>query len=198
MKKPRNNTQAKKPNKRGALTPEDMMLWSEVTNRIIPLNKYGKKSTPASLAETRPTKQDHLIERKRKYIVPPAAFSPPADPEMRHGHAPGLDRRTQVKMKRGKVAVEGRIDLHGLYREQAYGQLQSFIKGSYDQGRKTILVITGKGLRADGRVGVLREAVPGWLNSQRLRQYVHAFSHAAPKDGGEGALYVLLKKKRSQ
>jgi len=57
-------------------------------------------------------------------------------------------------------------------------------------------VVTGKGLRADGQIGVLRRAVPGWLNQASLRQWVHAFDHAAPRDGGEGALYIVMRRRR--
>ena len=88
------------------------------------------------------------------------------------------------------------MDLHGMTQDQAHRALNAFIDASSHAGRRCVLVITGKGGRGDGSVGVLREQVPRWLNQAPLRPLVLAFSYATPKDGGEGALYVLLKRKR--
>ena len=63
-------------------------------------------------------------------------------------------------------------------------------------GKRCVLVITGKGLKSDGSIGVLRENIPDWLNERRNRGLIIAFSHAVQKDGGEGAFYVMLKRKR--
>ena len=176
------------------LGPEDLTLWSEVANSFTPLNK--KIQNGPIIPETNPvaTKQEQQKTLIRNIMDSTPIYNTPTMPEMKHGQAPGLDRRTQARMKRGKMNVMAKIDLHGMYKEQAYTQLLSFLMRNYDQSRKTVLVITGKGSRSGGQIGVLREAVPGWLNTSPMRQYVHAFSHAAPKDGGEGALYVLLKK----
>ncbi len=65
---------------------------------------------------------------------------------------------------------------------------------SRDADRRRVLVITGKG--RDFGEGVLRDAVPRWLNEDSIRPMIRAFSHAAPKHGGEGALYVLLKRRK--
>lgn len=95
------------------------------------------------------------------------------------------------------MPIDGRLDLHGHTKESAHRALDSFIKGAFSAGRRCVIIITGKGLRVNsGEVGVLRQSVPQWLNSPELRPMVLAFSHATPKDGGEGALYVLLKRKR--
>ena len=80
--------------------------------------------------------------------------------------------------------------------EQAYVALNYFTKASYQARKRCVLVITGKGSKSRGSVGVLRMAVPRWLNEEPNRTRVLAFSYATPRDGGEGALYVMLKKKR--
>ena len=85
------------------------------------------------------------------------------------------------------------MDLHGMTQDQAHRALNAFLQASQDAGRRTVLVITGKGA---GGEGVLRAAVPRWLNEGAARGMVHAFSHAAPKDGGEGALYIMLKRRK--
>ncbi len=88
------------------------------------------------------------------------------------------------------------MDLHGMTQEQAHRALNAFIEGSFRAAKRCVLVITGKGLKPDGSVGVLRSAVPRWLNQPPNRERVLAFSYAIPRDGGEGALYVMLKRKR--
>jgi len=191
------NSETKKRNAKvqeGVLGPEDLRLWTEVSNSFIPLNKKTGNHPIVPEVNPAPEQQEQHKKLIRTIMDTAPIYNTPAMPEMKHGQAPGLDRRTQARMKRGKINVMAKIDLHGMYKEQAYTQLLSFLMRNYDQSRKTVLVITGKGSRRGGQMGVLREAVPGWLNSSPMRQYVHAFSHAAPKDGGEGALYVLLKK----
>lgn len=79
---------------------------------------------------------------------------------------------------------------------EAHEALIRFIEEAYLSSKKTLLVITGKGTRPDGAIGVLRSAVPRWLNEPPMRQWVRAFDHAAPADGGEGALYVLLRRRK--
>ena len=94
------------------------------------------------------------------------------------------------------MPIEGRIDLHGLTQAEAYRALAAFFAGCREAGRRCVLVITGKGLGADGSVGVLRSAVPRWLNEAANRVHVLAYAYATPRDGGEGALYVLLRRTR--
>jgi len=97
----------------------------------------------------------------------------------------------QTKMRRGQVSIEAKLDLHGMTQAEAHRELGSFLFDQQSMGRRSVLVVTGKGV---GGAGVLRDAVPRWLNEGDNRRMVRAFSHAAPKDGGEGALYVLLKR----
>ena len=116
-------------------------------------------------------------------------------PEIRHGDAPGLDRRSARRLKRGKIKIEARLDLHGLRQEEANRTLTSFIGESYNEGKRCVLVITGKGQVSEGS-GVLRTNVPRWLNQSPNRTKILSFTHATPTDGGTGALYVLLKRQR--
>jgi DNA-nicking Smr family endonuclease len=125
---------------------------------------------------------------------PPARLAPPLGGELRHDRAPGVDRRTAQRLRRGNLAIEAVIDLHGLTQEAAHATLLRFISGSAELERRVVLVVTGKGSR-DG-AGVLRHQVPHWLNQPTLRGHILAFTHAQPKHGGEGALYVLLKRRR--
>jgi len=121
----------------------------------------------------------------------PVPAQPTPAPDLSHGAGPGLDRRTQERMRRGQIDISACIDLHGMTQAEAHRTLGGFLFDVQAQGHKAVLVITGKGKMGEG---VLRDAVPRWLNEPENRQMIRAFSHAAPKDGGEGALYVLMKR----
>lgn len=116
---------------------------------------------------------------------------------------PQLDRRTEDKLKKGKIPIEARLDLHGFNQTQAHEKLNNFIIQSYHHGRRCVLVITGKGnSNKDSNSwltpsnGVLKEKVPYWLSSEPLNKMVLKYMKAQNKDGGSGALYIYLKKKR--
>jgi len=113
-----------------------------------------------------------------------------------HGQGDGLDRVSRKNMRRGKVKVEGRLDLHGMIQAEAHRNLLVFLEHAYLSGRRCVLVITGKGMTLNGETGVLRNAVPGWLNEHPVNQWIRGFDYAAPADGGQGALYVLLRRKK--
>lgn len=116
---------------------------------------------------------------------------------MTHGGPHGMDGRTARKLKRGKLTIDGTLDLHGHSQRAAHDALTRFLADGVQSGRRTVLVITGKGDPVGGRPGVLKDAVPRWLNEMPIRQWVSGFSYAAVKDGGEGALYIRLKRKRT-
>ena len=109
--------------------------------------------------------------------------------------APGLDRRTEERLRRGEMAIEGRLDLHGHSQDEAHRALVGFVERAWRAERRTLLVVTGKG-RRDAGEGILQSAVPRWLNAAPLRARVLAFARARPKDGGTGALYILLRRQR--
>ena len=169
---------------------EEQDLWVSVTADVKPLrgrsrnafcDKHGSNTRGAILKKQKNTKQ-------RTSLNPNNSF------ELRHGLAPGLDRRTRARLRRGKVNIEARLDLHGLDKAAAFEVLLEFLEGAYKGGKKTVLVITGKGVRKGGEMGVLRQAVPKWLNLGQVRHWVHAFDHASPRDGGEGALYIVMRR----
>jgi len=183
------------------LAAEDAALWAHVTKDVKPLRKPPAAKAPAADTPAAPPPKPRQAALRRPHPLPPADLPPPvykgpAAPELSHGKAPGLDRRTSARLKRGQMEIDGRLDLHGMTQAEAYRALTGYLIGAHGQGRRCILVITGKGLKETGEIGVLRRAVPGWLNAPPLRALVHAFTYAAPKDGGEGALYVLLKKRK--
>lgn len=115
-----------------------------------------------------------------------------------------FDRRKVRHIASGKIEIDARLDLHGLRQAEARHRLIGFIRGAQDRGLRTVLVITGKGVGASAdplagalgepQRGVLRRLVPQWLDSPDLRALVVSFTTAAIKHGGEGALYVRLRR----
>lgn len=183
-------------------TPDaDAALWQRVTQGVKPIksNRFTENPvTPAAQVEQKeaPAKQTRTYDHKT-HPTQEAANRPAQARELDHGTAPGVDKRTHQRLIKGKMPIEGRLDLHGHTKETGHRALNAFITGAFTAGKRCVIVITGKGLRLNsGEVGVLRQAVPQWLNSPTLRPMVLAFSHATPKDGGEGAVYVLLKRSR--
>lgn len=111
------------------------------------------------------------------------------------GARAGLDKRTDEKVRRGRLSIDGRIDLHGMTQSEAHDALLGFIRRSHANGRRLVLVITGKGGMPRGE-GVLRSAVPRWLQEGSIRPLVLAVHQAQPQHGGGGAYYVYLKRRR--
>ena len=114
--------------------------------------------------------------------------------EISHGRAGGIDRRSAIRLRRGRLPIEATLDLHGLTQRAAFDRLCDFIAGAESAGKRCVLVITGKGLSSGG---VLRDQVPRWLNLAPNRARVLAFDYARQHHGGAGALYVLLKRRRN-
>ena len=178
------------------LVPDDE-LWWQIASTITPLTHRRripsvKPVAKEAAAETAPRKT------RAAPVMSAAPTHKPTLAELSHDRLIDLDKRTGQKLVRGKMPLEGRLDLHGLTQEQAHGKLTRFIATSAEAGKRCVLVITGKGLKPTGETGVLRQAVPRWLNSAELRPLVLAIRYAQAKDGGEGALYVLLKRRRDK
>ena len=113
------------------------------------------------------------------------------------------DYRTSQRLKRGKILIEGRLDLHGKTQNEAYDALLEFIPNAYHQGKRCVLVITGKGNRQEAnaplftsKTGILKQKTPQWLTTAPLNAYVLKIETARQNHGGEGAIYVLLRRQR--
>lgn len=187
------------PEKRGRplVGVEDADLWRRVTRRVRPLADRPPlpPEVPDLPADADPEAPPRLHPPRRRAAAPEKA-APPAPPLL-PGSTAGVDRRTAERFKRGRMEIEARLDLHGLTREAAHAALSGFLCRAADQGKRTVLVITGKGTAREG-AGVLRAAVPRWLNEAPIRSLVLSFTPARPQDGGEGALYLYLKRNRNK
>ena len=170
------------------LTSDDAGLWRRAMRDVAPLPDRGRPETdrrhPAGNAAG-----TAAVQPERSAAAAPAQPSkaelPPLD------RFAGVDRATAERLKRGRRPVEASLDLHGMTQAEAHRALAAFIAGSRVAGRRCILVITGHG-RLSG--GVLKSAVPRWLDEPDLRRAVLAIAPARPQHGGHGALYVLLRR----
>jgi DNA-nicking Smr family endonuclease len=169
---------------------EDLRLWAVVSSTVRPLKPIppsppAKAVEAASWVVTKPAKSKPAPAEppppRLKGITNPA---PPADVD------PNLHRR----LAGGREHLAARIDLHGMTQDAARAALTGFIRRSVDDGWRAVLVITGKGVSGDG---VLRRRVPDWLTQPPVREHVAGVSEAHRRHGGEGALYVALKRKRA-
>jgi DNA-nicking Smr family endonuclease len=96
-------------------------------------------------------------------------------------------------LRRGMLPIDGRLDLHGLTAAQAQEKLAEFLRTMRSRNERCVLVIHGKGERTPG-AGVLRGEIAAWLSQGKAREHVAAFATATGEDGGEGAVYVALRR----
>ena len=174
---------------RGGQDAGDHALWSAYTRGVTPHKRRPPQASPAKPADP---------ERKSAAPPKPAAAPRPA-PTPKPPPLMALDRRTRQRLARGAETIEARIDLHGMTQNEAHAALLRFLRRAQERGTKFALVITGKGGRAgdfSGERGVLRRQVPLWLALPEFRPYVLGVEEAHIGHGGEGALYVRLRRAR--
>jgi DNA-nicking Smr family endonuclease len=176
------------------LTEDERTLWKGVTRSIAPLRARPAKAEVE--AETAVAEPPRKISGKLPPPPAPRAPAKPAAPPL-PPLAP-LDRKLKTRIARGTAAIDARLDLHGMTQAEAHGALLRFLRAAQGKGATIALVITGKGARGEGERGVLKRQVPLWLKLPEFRAYVVGFEDAAPPHGGEGALYVRLRKRRER
>jgi len=183
--------------KRGQDGENDAELWARVAESARPLRKRTVVQLPEPPAAPRPRKAAKAPEPP-----PPTPKAPPKPAPTVRGEA--LDRQTARKLEGGRLPVEAKLDLHGMRQRDAHAELKRFLKSAQGKGHRHVLVITGKGAAADTRGfyaedvrGVLRQVLPHWLAAPDLAHVVVSFSTAPRRLGGDGALYVRLRKPRA-
>jgi len=188
MKKPRH------------LSSDERALWDSVARQTVPITPDKK----AKVAEESP------VRKPVKPAVPISPFRVGETASATATFGQQVDRKPKVvmdagafaKLKRGKLTPERRIDLHGMTLSQAHPALIRFIMEAHTDQKRLVLVITGKGDRKDPKGpfevqrGVLRRQVPMWLSAPPLNAYILQSVPSHQKHGGDGALYVYLRRAR--
>ena len=167
-----------------ALSAEDHALWRSITRSILPLKR--KRAQP--LNPDAPDKPRKTVRPTRAATPVPPPLPKAAPPLMR------IDRRMKQALARGRVEIDARLDLHGRTQSEAHAALLRFLRRAQRDGARTVLVITGKGGEAAGGRGVLKRQVPLWLALPEFRTFVLGVEAAHIAHGGEGALYVRLRR----
>lgn len=173
------------------LSHEERELWEQVARSANPLKPRPVKKAEAQAEESAPSSP------KARPVRPPAVPKRPKEPIPAQAPA-AIDRRTRSRLSRGILDVDATLDLHGMTQAVAHGRLRRFLEDAQAHGVKLVLVITGKGKPGleVGERGVLKRAVPAWLESSAFRPLVAGYDDAGRRHGGGGALYVRLRRKR--
>jgi DNA-nicking Smr family endonuclease len=176
-----------------ALTEEERVLWESVAKQTKPLKKKPRFKT----LQTIPPDGEAGVAGKSsasKRIHTPAAAPRVAKPTP--PLAP-LGRRERSQLSRGRKDIDARLDLHGMTQARAHRALAGFLQRAHLDGLTFVLVITGKGkTAAETERGILRRQVPRWLSQPEFRALVVGFEEAHIGHGGEGALYVRIRRAR--
>lgn len=184
---------ADSPRRKRVLSQEERALWETVAKQTKPLRKKPRvtrateeeqtlSAAKAANAELSPSAK---IVRAPKPAAPPPPLAP-------------LGRRERSQLSRGRKEIDARLDLHGMTQMRAHRVLQDFLRRAHADGLTFVLVITGKGKTtgAESERGVLRRQVPQWLALPEFRNMVVSFEEAHIGHGGEGALYVRIRRAR--
>lgn len=178
----------------------DWHLWTEVSQTVSPLRPERHRlidldDTPLPIPAPSPP------ARPRKLLPAMAPYQSDGRPSRQP--RPGIEPNLKQRLQRGRVEIDGTIDLHGMRQVEAHLALTRFINARWARGDRTILVITGKGLKKLGddaavivERGVLRAMLPVWLSSADLGPLVSGWDVAAQGHGGDGAFYVRLRRDR--
>jgi DNA-nicking Smr family endonuclease len=174
---------------RRQLSDEEQALWSSFVHSITPL-RHAKKAEQAAASDIEP--------------APKSAKAPDVRPQPQPSKtlplAP-LGRRMKQRVARGREAIDARIDLHGMTQAEAHAALLVFLQRAQGDGARMVLIVTGKGSGGSQRDsaatrGVLKRQVPLWLSLPEFRSFIVGFEDAHIGHGGEGALYVRLRRAR--
>jgi DNA-nicking Smr family endonuclease len=189
------------PRRKRSLSEEERALWESVAKQTKPLRKKHRAAKPPagdSLATGAPAAAKPAAPPKpppsTKILRAPKPQVPPAAPPLL---AP-LGRRERSQLSRGRKEIDARLDLHGMTQARAHHALSGFLQRAHREGLTFVLVITGKGraMGDESERGVLRRQVPQWLSLPEFRSLVVGFEEAHIGHGGEGALYVRIRRSK--
>lgn len=188
------------------LRPDERELWQRVAAQSVPMHLERAHPVKQVVERLNKTPAKHRVEhftmgQAARKIAPQHNLAPHITDHLMNNHVQ-MDSKAFGKLKRGKLGPEGKIDLHGLTLAQAHPRLCGFIQSAHGQGKRLVLVVTGKGKAGTGtgpipeRRGVLRHQVPHWLLSPPLGTIVMQVTPAHLKHGGDGAYYVYLRRRK--
>jgi DNA-nicking Smr family endonuclease len=186
------------PRRKRALSEEERVLWESVAKQTKPLRKRSRAAKPQLAAPDSETPAAAKAAAAPK-VHPPAKVPRVPRPDVAPAAPPlaPLGRRERSQLSRGRKEIDARLDLHGMTQTRAHRALSGFLQRAHSDGMTFVLIITGKGrMGAESERGVLRRQVPQWLSLPEFRSLVVGFEEAHIGHGGEGALYVRIRRSR--
>ena len=178
--------------RRDDLSQDDRRIWARVAGSVTPRKPKKAALVIPGAAVVDPPAVPLPRGPARPRAAAPAWSPPVAAPPRLRGHPEELEPRRQRRLSRERDPIEAKIDLHGYGRFQAQDALTAFLMGAQARGYRSVLVVTGQGRR--GGTGVIRASVHEWLQAPTLRGVVSGFAAAARHHGGDGALYVTIRR----
>jgi DNA-nicking Smr family endonuclease len=181
------------PRRKRGLSEEERALWESVAKQTKPLRKRHRAlkppvASPEAEAQAAPKPAAAPKPPPSPIGSPPRSEPPPLAP---------IGRRERSHLSRGRKEIDARLDLHGMTQTRAHRALFGFLQRAHHDGMTFVLIITGKGkMGSESERGVLRRQVPHWLSLPEFRTLVVGFEEAGIGHGGEGALYVRVRRSR--
>jgi DNA-nicking Smr family endonuclease len=174
--------------------PDEAELLSWAMRGVAPLRDGAERLVGRPPAEPQLVDEDaEAYQRLKDLVDGRVEFLLSDSDEFLEGRAEGVDSRVLRKLRSGGFSVQDYVDLHGLTRVEAKEKLTRFVERSAANGRRSVLVVHGRGLRSPDKTPVLKPSVAQWLTRGALARWTLAFCTARRVDGGAGALYVLLR-----
>jgi len=174
------------------ISEEDKQFWQQVVSTV-------KRQEPSAVDSS--VKTPKIAKQQKQFYAAKQEFSTYSK-AMEDDEVGGIDSSTLRKFKREEFKLEAVLDLHGLHEDEAFSKVNNFIVQCYGQGKRCVMIITGKGLNTEedadifAKRGVLKQRVPQWLNTPRLRAMILIYKNPTAKLGGSGALYILLRRNK--
>ncbi|SCB61460.1 DNA-nicking endonuclease, Smr domain [Rhizobium aethiopicum] len=181
------------------LSADERILWGKVARSTRPMPGKTNELTEldAFLAETEAAAERQNAEKQMPASSTPEQPAAPSASKRPAGVHHPLERPVKRKIAKGRLALEARIDLHGLVQSEAHVILLDFLIRAHERGMRHVLVITGKGSSL-GSDGALKRAVPLWFSKPEFRYLISSYESAAQHHGGEGALYIRLSRRHGE
>ena len=168
------------------LRPDEVKVWAVVARTVRP--------APGRVVPEIPPEPEPLAPPSQAAPTSPLASRPkPVHPRPIMTAPDGIEPGRKRRIARARDPIEARLDLHGMDQDRARAALHAFLRRAHDDGLRAVLVITGKGVEGDG---ILKRRAPDWLAEPTVRPFIAGVSPAERRHGGEGALYIALKRRK--
>lgn len=178
--------------KKRDLTEEERALWRRVAKGVRPRRPVAEETSVRSPEPAKPQPGAHPAKARKSDDGPRLSQRSAGERAVPKAPAPPADRGAEKRVRRGKLEIDAKLDLHGYTQDGAYQALATFLQSAQRRGALVALVVTGVGRTGEG---VLRKRLPDWLAARELKPLVSGYAQAHRAHGGAGAFYVFVKRR---